>query len=151
MAPKDPKSMRTKGKRDHADDTKKKISDQDLAFHVLLSYADAWDWTLMVLGTLGSVVHGLAQPVGYLLLGKALDAFGNNMLDRKEMVKALYKIVPYVWYMAIATFPAGILEIGCWMYASERQVTRMRLAFLKAVLRQEIGAFDTDLTNGKII
>ncbi|KAL0317893.1 UNVERIFIED_CONTAM: ABC transporter B family member 19 [Sesamum angustifolium] len=39
----------------------------------------------------------------------------------------------------------------CWMYASERQVTRLRLTFLKAVLSQEIGAFDTDLTSGKII
>lgn len=27
----------------------------------------------------------------------------------------------------------------------------MRLAFLRAVLTQEIGAFDTDLTSGKII
>ncbi|KAF4356558.1 hypothetical protein F8388_006302 [Cannabis sativa] len=53
--------------------------------------------------------------------------------------------------MAIATFPAGILEIGCWMYASERQVGRIRLAYLKSVLNQEIGAFDTDLTTAKII
>lgn len=37
------------------------------------------------------------------------------------------------------------------MYASERQVARLRLAFLRAVLNQEIGAFDTDLTTGKII
>ncbi|XP_051137965.1 ABC transporter B family member 14-like isoform X2 [Andrographis paniculata] len=60
-------------------------------------------------------------------------------------------VVPYVWYMAFATFPAGILEIGCWTYSSERQVRRLRLAFLKAVLSQEVGAFDTDLTSGKII
>lgn len=37
------------------------------------------------------------------------------------------------------------------MYSSERQVARLRLAYLRAVLRQEIGAFDTDLTSGKII
>lgn len=37
------------------------------------------------------------------------------------------------------------------MYASERQLARLRLAFLKAVLNQEIGAFDTDLSSGKII
>lgn len=37
------------------------------------------------------------------------------------------------------------------MYASERQVSRLRLAFLRAVLSQEIGAFDTDLTNAKVI
>ena len=37
------------------------------------------------------------------------------------------------------------------MYTSERQVTRLRLAYLRAVLSQEIGAFDTELTSGKII
>ncbi|KAJ8768706.1 hypothetical protein K2173_023610 [Erythroxylum novogranatense] len=124
---------------------------QTLPFHKLLSYADAMDWTLMALGTLGSMVHGMAQPVGYMLLGKALDAFGNNINDSKAMSKAIFQVVPYVWYMAAATFPAGILEIGCWMYTSERQLSRLRLTFLKAVLNQEIGAFDTDLTNGKII
>ncbi|KAK4855546.1 hypothetical protein QYF36_008398 [Acer negundo] len=127
------------------------IANKIVPFCKLLSYADGLDWTLMVMGTLGSVVHGMAQPIGYLLLGKALQAFGNNVNDKKAMVDALLKVVPFVWYMAFATFPAGILEIGCWMYTSERQLTRMRLGFLKALLNQEIGAFDTDLTNGKII
>nr|QVT92312.1 ABC transporter [Salvia miltiorrhiza] len=125
--------------------------DANPPFHKLLRQADKVDWILMGLGTLGSIVHGLAQPVGYYLLGKALDAFGKNINNPDQMVKALFKVVPYVWYMAFATFPAGILEIGCWMYASERQVGRLRLAFLKAFLSQEIGAFDTDLTSGKII
>ncbi|KAE8652326.1 hypothetical protein Csa_022314 [Cucumis sativus] len=99
----------------------------------------------MGLGTFGSLLHGMAQPIGYLLLGKALNAFGNNITDLDAMV------VPFVWYMSIATLPAGILEIGCWMYASERQTARLRLAFLQSVLCQEIGAFDTDLTTPKII
>ncbi|XP_047326042.1 ABC transporter B family member 19-like [Impatiens glandulifera] len=138
------------------DENKKKIEKNEhemeaLPFHKLLSYADAFDWTLMGLGMLGSIVHGLAQPVGYLLLGKALNAFGNNINDTHAMVKALLKVVPYVWYMAIATLPAGILEIGCWMYTSERQVSRLRLTFLRAALSQEIGAFDTDLTAAKVI
>ncbi|KAI3857523.1 hypothetical protein MKX03_032041 [Papaver bracteatum] len=86
-----------------------------------------------------AIVHGMAQPIGYLLLGKALNAFGDNIDDTDAMVAALYKVIPFVWYMAIATFTAGILEIGCWMYASERKLT------------QEIASFDTDLTTGKII
>uniref|UniRef100_A0A0A0LTG8 Uncharacterized protein n=1 Tax=Cucumis sativus TaxID=3659 RepID=A0A0A0LTG8_CUCSA len=60
-------------------------------FHKLLVYADALDWVLMGLGTFGSVIHGMAQPIGYLLLGKALDAFGNNIDDIDAMVDALYE------------------------------------------------------------
>lgn len=61
-------------------------------FYMLLSYADTLDWTLMALGTLGSVVHGMAQPVGYLLLGKALNAFGDNVNNIDGMVKAIKKV-----------------------------------------------------------
>ncbi|CAN1251328.1 ABC transporter B family member 1 [Linum perenne] len=141
-----------KVKVDDDDDLKKEAAEnKTVSFGELLRYADGVDWMLMGLGTLGSVVHGMAQPVGYLLLGKALNAFGSNINDDLAMVKALDKVVPFVWYMAIATFPAGILEIGCWMYSSERQLARWRIEYLKAVLRQEVGAFDTDLTTGKII
>lgn len=75
------------------DDETKASASQTVGFVKLLSYADAWDWTMMVLGTLGSVVHGMAFPVGYLLLGKALNAFGNNIHDTDAMVKALNKVM----------------------------------------------------------
>jgi ATP-binding cassette subfamily B (MDR/TAP) protein 1 len=110
-------------------------------FFGLLCYADKVDWLLMALGTLGSAIHGMAFPIGYLLLGKALDAFGTNINDQEGMVHALYKVniimihtigpefllcwsamslhvsfstcflkvVPYVWYMAAATLPAGMV------------------------------------------
>ncbi|KAK3404217.1 hypothetical protein EUGRSUZ_K00534 [Eucalyptus grandis] len=133
------------------EDVKKKSDPTGLPFYKLLKYADTLDWILMALGTIGSVVHGMAQPVGYLLLGKALNAFGSRIEDKDGMVHALKKVVPYVWYMAIATFPAGILEIGCWMYASERQTAWIRLEFLRSVLRQEIGAFANELSSGKVI
>ncbi|KQJ95404.1 hypothetical protein BRADI_3g17020v3 [Brachypodium distachyon] len=128
-----------------------KVDEKPFSFFGLLCYADNVDWLLMALGTLGSAIHGMAFPIGYLLLGKALDAFGTNINDQKGMVHALYKVVPYVWYMAIATLPAGMVEISCWIYSSERQLARMRLEFLKSVLNQEVGAFDTDLTTANII
>ncbi|RWR87759.1 ABC transporter [Cinnamomum micranthum f. kanehirae] len=90
---------------------KAKVTHGPISFFKLLSYADTLDWVLMGLGTLGAIVHGMAQPIGYLLLGKALDAFGSNLQDRHAMVQALYKVVPFVWYMALATLPAGILGL----------------------------------------
>ena len=70
-----------------------------LSFHKLMSYADSLDWTLMALGTLGSVVHGMAQPIGYLLLGKALNAFGDNINDTSAMVTALYKVLLSLFFL----------------------------------------------------
>ena len=41
--------------------------------------------------------------------------------------------------------------ITCWMYTSQRQMTRMQMAYLPSVLSQDIGAFDTDLTTATIM
>lgn len=76
---------------DEKDEPKKKVV-KTLSFFKLMSYADVIDWILMGLGGLGSVVHGMAFPVGYLLLGKALNAFGNNINDIDAMVNALKKV-----------------------------------------------------------
>ncbi|KOM40983.1 hypothetical protein LR48_Vigan04g118100 [Vigna angularis] len=115
------------------DEHKKKKEVKSLAFLKLLSYADMVDWILMGLGSVGSIVHGMALPVGYLLLGKALDAFGNNIEDIDAMVKALKKIVPFVWYMAIATFPAGVLGV---IFIDGQNIKDLNLKFL----RRNIGA-----------
>lgn len=85
--------------RDETDERKKPVTTQTLPFHKLLSQADAIDWILMALGTLGSIVHGIAQPVGYMLLGKALNAYGNNTNNTDDMVEALNK----VYYMTLNT------------------------------------------------
>lgn len=67
-----------------------------LPFYMLFSYADTLDWTLLALGTFGSIIHAMAQPVGYLLLGKALNAFGDNISDIDAMVKALKQVCIYI-------------------------------------------------------
>lgn len=77
---------------DEAGTSEKDDKPLTLPFYKLLSQADKVDWILMALGTLGAIVHGLAQPVGYFLLGKALDAFGKNINNTDEMVKALFKV-----------------------------------------------------------
>lgn len=77
-------------------------SNDALPFHKLLSYGDSLDWVLMGLGTFGSLLHGMAQPIGYLLLGKALNAFGNNINDLDAMVHALYQVYIYIYiYMYV--------------------------------------------------
>ncbi|GJN12427.1 hypothetical protein PR202_ga30703 [Eleusine coracana subsp. coracana] len=131
--------------------------EKPFSFFRLLCYADKIDWFLMALGTIGSIIHGIAFPIGYLLLGKALDAFGTNINDQDGMVHALNKVVPYVWYMAIATLPAGMLGhfvasfstffagiiiafISCWEVAM--------LSFLVIPLILIIGATYTKKMNG---
>jgi ABC-type multidrug transport system fused ATPase/permease subunit len=42
-------------------------------------------------------------------------------------------------------------EIACWMYTGERQVGALRRRYLEAVLRQDVGFFDTDARTGDVV
>lgn len=39
----------------------------------------------------------------------------------------------------------------CWRMIGERSALRMRREYLKAVLRQEIGFFDTEVSTGEVM
>lgn len=40
----------------------------------------------------------------------------------------------------------NFLEAYCWARTGERQASRMRVTYLKAVLRQDVGYFDLDIS-----
>ncbi|RLN03046.1 ABC transporter B family member 10-like [Panicum miliaceum] len=97
--------------------------DKLFPFLGLLCYADALDWLLMVSGTMGSFIHGMGPSMSYYILGKSVDVIGNNIGNKEATVHELNK----------------------------RQMVRMRMSYLRSVLSQDIGAFDTDLTTANII
>jgi ATP-binding cassette subfamily B (MDR/TAP) protein 1 len=67
-------------------------ADEPFPFFGLLCYADALDWLLMVAGTIGSLMHGMAPAMSYYILGKAVDMFGNNIGNREAIVHELSKV-----------------------------------------------------------
>uniref|UniRef100_A0A0E0BQK5 ABC transmembrane type-1 domain-containing protein n=1 Tax=Oryza glumipatula TaxID=40148 RepID=A0A0E0BQK5_9ORYZ len=50
-----------------------------------------------------------------------------------------------------AVAAAASRKITCWRIIGERSVLRMRREYLEAVLRQEIGFFDTEVSTGEVI
>jgi len=98
------------------EDNKKKEEVKTLSFLKLLSYAEMVDWVLMGLGSVGSIVHGMALPVGYLLLGKALDAFGNNIEDIDAMVKALKKVGVLHMYAEKRVLLFEVKKLIVWLF-----------------------------------
>jgi ATP-binding cassette subfamily B (MDR/TAP) protein 1 len=44
-----------------------------------------------------------------------------------------------------------ILEVACWMHTGERQAAKMRMAYLKSMLNQDISLFDTEASTGEVI
>ena len=69
-----------------------KKKEQSLPFYQLFSFADKFDWILMISGSLGAIVHGSSMPVFFLLFGEMVNGFGKNQLDLKTMTNEVAKV-----------------------------------------------------------
>ncbi|KAL5215774.1 hypothetical protein ABZP36_007175 [Zizania latifolia] len=129
----------------------KKRADQTVAFHELFGFADPLDWLLMAAGSAGAVVHGAAMPVFFLVFGELINGFGKNQHSLRRMTDEVSKYSLYFVYLGLVVCASSYLEIACWMYTGERQVGALRRRYLEAVLRQDVGFFDTDARTGDIV
>ncbi|XP_062112545.1 putative multidrug resistance protein [Humulus lupulus] len=111
----------------------------------LFRYADGTDKWLMVFGTFGSIGDGLMTPLTMLVLSRLINDFGvadtsfsNNVVDKYSL---------RMLYVAIGVGVSAFIEGVCWTRTAERQTSRMRMEYLRSVLRQEVAFFDTQSTS----
>ncbi|XP_051136695.1 ABC transporter B family member 11-like [Andrographis paniculata] len=130
--------------------TKEKELLQTVPFLKLFSFSDFTDKVLMSVGMIGAVGNGLAQPLISLLLGEAIDAFGRSAQSH-QTVSYVSKVSLKVIYLALGCGAAASLQVACWMITGERQASRIRCLYLKAVLRQEIAYFDQEVSAGEVV
>ncbi|XP_038724797.1 ABC transporter B family member 19 [Tripterygium wilfordii] len=128
-----------------------KQKEQSLPFFQLFSYADKYDWLLMTCGTVGAIIHGSSMPVFFLLFGQMVNGFGNNQSDLQKLTSEVLKYSVYFVYLGLVVCVTAYAETACWMYTGERQVSTLRKKYLEAVLKQDVGFFDTDARTGDIV
>lgn len=128
-----------------------KKKEQSLPFYQLFSFADKYDWLLMITGSLGAVVHGSSMPVFFLLFGEMVNGFGKNQTDLHKMIHEVAKYALYFIYLGLIVCFSSYAEIACWMHTGERQAGALRRKYLEAVLKQDVGFFDTDARTGDIV
>ncbi|KAJ0824452.1 putative ABC-type xenobiotic transporter [Helianthus annuus] len=117
----------------------------------LFTFADSYDYFLMFLGSLGACVHGASVPVFFIFFGKLINIIGLAYLFPKE---ASHKVAKYSLdfvYLSVVILFSSWIEVACWMHTGERQAAKMRMAYLKSMLSQDISLFDTEASTGEVI
>lgn len=127
------------------------LTQRSIPFFKLFSYADNLDCFLMLVGALGAAAHGAAVPVFFIFFGKLIDTMGSTFTSRSDVSHEVAKYALDFVYLSIAVLVSGWLEVSCWIYTGERQSARIRLHYLKAMLNQDVGFFDTDTSTGEIV
>ncbi|KAL9151621.1 hypothetical protein ABFS82_11G063400 [Erythranthe guttata] len=107
----------------------------------LFRYADGVDKLLMALGTLGSVGDGLMSPLNMFVLSGVIDEYAtssNGSISDNVVNKYALRLL----YVALGVGVSAFFEGLCWTRTAERQTSRIRMEYLRSVLRQEVGFFD---------
>ncbi|EYU34134.1 hypothetical protein MIMGU_mgv1a000346mg [Erythranthe guttata] len=111
-------------------------------------HADGWDIFLMFLGLCGSVGDGVSMPVMLLITSKLMNSFGHSQSSLAlDFSHSINQNALVLCYMACVQWVACFLEGYCWTRTAERQASRLRTRYLKAVMRQDVGYFDLHVTS----
>ncbi|CAI9272743.1 unnamed protein product [Lactuca saligna] len=127
-------------------ETKKKI--RNGSFRSIFMHADGADMFLMTLGFLGAVGDGISMPTMLLITSKIMNNIGDSSSSSMTVfTDKINQNAVNLCYMAIGIWVSCFLEGYCWARTAERQSSRLRAAYLKAVLRQEVAYFDLNVTS----
>ncbi|MED6171656.1 (ABC) transporter [Stylosanthes scabra] len=129
----------------------KKKKENKVPFMKLFSFADTYDCVLMAIGSVGACVHGASVPVFFIFFGKLINVIGLAYLFPKEASHQVAKYSLDFVYLSIAILFSSWTEVACWMHTGERQAAKMRLAYLRSMLNQDISLFDTESSTGEVI
>lgn len=94
----------------------------------------------MTLGTLGGIITGISLPFFNVLFGKMLDALNSG---RSSFTAQINQICLAFVGVAGANLISGYCQVALWSATGERQTQKLREAYVRAILSQEVGWFDT--------
>ncbi|XP_061365629.1 ABC transporter B family member 15-like [Gastrolobium bilobum] len=128
--------------------SKKKKNNNNGSMRSIFMHADGLDWFFMVLGVIGAIGDGIGTPLVLYVTSHIMNNLGTfSSNGGNTFIHDINKNALTLVYMACGSFVACFLEGYCWTRTGERQATRMRARYLKAVLRQEVAYFDLHVTS----
>ncbi|ONK58371.1 uncharacterized protein A4U43_C09F11560 [Asparagus officinalis] len=107
----------------------------------LFAYADSKDILLMILGSLGCLADGATMPLIMLALGRI-----TNNLAANPSSLTLHRIKEdsmILIHIAVGVGLGAFFEGLCWAWTAVRQTSHLRREYLTAILRQDVGLYDT--------
>ena len=95
----------------------------------------------MILGSIGSMITGVSLPIFNILFGQMLDSLNKKGVGGYQ--DAVNQVCISFVIVAAANVVAGTMQVYFWSAAGERQTQRFREKYVRSILSQEIGWFDT--------
>ena len=91
------------------------------------------------------------MPVFSIIFGDVMNSFGLNIYNPSALSDSVNSQVPKFLYLGIGAAAAALIQTFFLVFSSVRQTNRMRSAYLRSVLAQDVGYFDTAGTSGTLL
>ncbi|CAK4421680.1 unnamed protein product [Aphanomyces euteiches] len=116
-----------------------------VSYAELFQFADTTDKVLMFIGGLSAMIVGVLMPIENIFIGQVVNSFnpvggGVGPDFERSINRTLYQLL----VVGAAVLVCSFLQVACSTIAASRQAKRLRHAYASAILRQEIGWFDTN-------
>jgi len=108
----------------------------------LFRFASPLDMLLMLVGSIGAMGVGVAQPFMIVLFGELMDVAGGINLDADDQQDQFNKIAFQMIMVGVVTFCLAYIGDFGFTVSGLRQGSRWRMLYLKAILRQDIAWYD---------
>ncbi|KAF6153910.1 hypothetical protein GIB67_023687 [Kingdonia uniflora] len=121
---------------------------------VIFRYIDWIDILLMSFGTVGAIGDGMSTNWLLVFASRLMNSlgYGSTKQNHGNFMGEVEKCSLYFVYLGLAVIVMAFMEGCCWSRTSERQVLWIRYKYLEAILRQEVGFFDSqEATTSEII
>ncbi|KAG5616497.1 hypothetical protein H5410_016321 [Solanum commersonii] len=123
---------------------------------IIFRYADGKDILLMFLGTIGAIGDGISTNCLLVYVSQLFNSlgYGKTQQNNHNFMEQIEKCSLYFVLLGFGVMVVAFMEGYCWSKTSERQVLKIRYKYLEAILRQEVGFFDSqeattsEITNG---
>ncbi|KAF5769857.1 putative ABC transporter type 1, transmembrane domain-containing protein [Helianthus annuus] len=126
----------------------RKETNNNGSFRSLFMHADRADKFLMAVGLIGAIGDGLGLPFTLFFTSSMMNSIGGtSSVSADVYTNQINKNAIYLCYLSVVNWIACFLEGCCWSRTAQRQASRLRLTYLKAVLRQEVAYFDLNVTS----
>ncbi|KAM5476044.1 multidrug-resistance transporter mdr5 [Microsporum audouinii] len=116
------------------------------------AYVKLWAWcepidvVLRICGFIAAVASGTTLPLMTIVFGKFVDVFndfGVGKIDGADFRGQISKNALWFVYLFVAKFALVYIHTICFNITAIRSVRKLRLHYIKAILRQEMAYFDT--------
>ncbi|CAG9838848.1 unnamed protein product [Diabrotica balteata] len=139
------------------EEPKEKI--KNISFRQMFRYASGYDKFLITIGLISSTGAGILQPLNTLIFGSltgdiieyAISIQTNLSADQKKIAED--KFFDAIRYFAIMNSVIGVgmfifnyLATATFNYSAMRQIFKIRSAYLKSILNQDVSWYDVNQT-----